>query len=108
MKVYKAAIEFQRAMLCLINDGMECKDVIHGLMCKSKPRVSPSSKLFALKLPRKLHMKDRSIELGEGVAYHDQSIVVWICIRTRFMDQVISVVRPRTWKIYINNMFFFF
>lgn len=95
-------------MSCLLIDGLECKDMISGLMCRTKPCLCLSSKESPLKLPRELHMKDRSIELGEGVAYHDRSIVVWICIRTRFMDQVISVVRPRTWKIYINNMFFFF
>jgi hypothetical protein len=49
--------------------------VINGLMCRMEPCLSPRSKKSPLKLSRELHMKDCSIELGEGVAHHDHSIV---------------------------------
>jgi hypothetical protein len=63
-------------------------DVIGGLMCRTEPCMSPSSKESPLNLPRELHMKDYSIELGEGVAHHDRSVVIWIYIETRFMDRI--------------------
>jgi hypothetical protein len=91
-------------MLCLLNDGSECKDVINGLMCRMEPCFPPSSKESSLKLPRELHMKDNNIELGEGVAHHDGSIVIWIGIRARFMYRVNSVVRPSLWKTIIDDM----
>jgi hypothetical protein len=62
-------------MSFLLNNGSECKDVINGLMCRMEPCLSPRSKKSPLKLSREIHMKDCSIELGEGVAHHDHSVV---------------------------------
>lgn len=59
----------------------KCKDMIGGLMCRSKPRLPPNSKESPLEVSRKLYMKDQSIELGKCVDHHDCSIVVWIHAR---------------------------
>jgi hypothetical protein len=50
LKVYEAAIGFRRLMSCLLNDGSEGKDEINGLMTGPESFLSPSSKVFTLKL----------------------------------------------------------
>jgi hypothetical protein len=60
----------------------KCKYVINGLMCRTKPCLSVSSKESSLKLSRKLHMKDNIMKLGKGVANHDRCVIVSICTST--------------------------
>jgi hypothetical protein len=78
-KAYKVAIDFQRAMLCLLIDGLECMNVFCGPMHRFELCLSPISKVCLLKLSREFHMKGCSIELFEHVAHHDCSVVVLIC-----------------------------
>jgi hypothetical protein len=56
LKVYKAMIDFRRVASCLLSYGLECKDVINGLISRLKTNPSSSTKVFPLKLLRKLQM----------------------------------------------------
>lgn len=76
----------------LLNDGPECEDVISGLICRSEPRLSPSSKESLLKHTFKPHMKDRSIELKKRVSHHTRYVVVWIYVEAQFKDRVDSMM----------------
>lgn len=73
-------------MSYLLNDDLKCKDVINDLKWEKETYMSPSSNESPLKLSREIHMKDHSIEVGEDMAHHDHSIVVWIYIETWFMN----------------------
>lgn len=55
-------------MLCLLDNALECKDVVDGLVLKSKSNISSSFESPSLMPPRNLLMEDRSIEFGKRVA----------------------------------------
>jgi hypothetical protein len=78
MKIYKVALDFRRAMSYLLNDGLEGKDMINGLMRVSETYLSPISERSLLKLTSELHVENRSIALRERVTHHDRPIVVGI------------------------------
>jgi hypothetical protein len=69
-------------MSCLLDDGLECKDVINGLVCNSKSNMSSSSKFPPLKLHEELQMVDRRLEFRKCVAYHDYHVFVTINTRS--------------------------
>jgi hypothetical protein len=79
-------------MSCLLNDGLECKDVVNGLVLRSESSLSSGSELPPLKLPIKLQMEGRSIKFRKCVAYHDHPVVVGIRTRARFVNQVNNVM----------------
>jgi hypothetical protein len=71
-----------------LNDGLECKYVINGVMSESESDLSFSSKVSPLKLSRELLMEDRSIELREHVANNDHSAIVKIFDSTQFVNRM--------------------
>jgi hypothetical protein len=78
LKIYKAAVDFRRMMLCILNDGPEGKDVVNGLMSRSESCLSPTSQGSLIKHLREFRMENRDIELQERVAHHDRHVVVGI------------------------------
>ena len=79
-------------MSCLLNNGLESKDVINGLMRGSESCMSLSSEVSTLKLTRELPMENRSIELRECMAHHDRPVIVGIRARAQFVYRVNDVV----------------
>ena len=64
-------------MSSLFDDGLKRKNVVNGLMCRSKSNLTSSFKMSSLKLFRKLHVEDCSIEFQESVTNHDCTVVIW-------------------------------
>jgi hypothetical protein len=77
-KIYKAAIDFRRPMLCVLNDGLEGKDMINGLMSRSESSLSLSFEVSTLNFTRELPMESRTIELRECMAHHDSPVIVGV------------------------------
>jgi hypothetical protein len=65
-------------MSCFLNDGLEGKDVINGLISGSESCLSHSFEVSTLKLTRELHIKNCRIELRECMAHHDCPVIVGI------------------------------
>jgi hypothetical protein len=58
MEIYKVVVYFRRTMSGLLNDGLEGKYVVNGLMSRSKYCLSPSSQRSLIKLLREIHIMD--------------------------------------------------
>jgi hypothetical protein len=92
MKIYEAAIDFRRLLSCLLNDGLEGKDVINGQVSESKSFLSLSSEVSMLNLTRELHMESSSIEFQECMAHHGRPIIVGIQVGAQFVYRVNDVM----------------
>ena len=88
----------------LLNSGPKSEDVVGGAMVPTEPYLAYSLEPSHVFHPLDVSLKNRGIELGQGVTNHDRVVVAQFDGVSKFEDGVDYVGVPRLWETGTNGV----